>query len=342
MSDPILLRTGKFALTVLSSTAIGTSFKSKYNINCESTEVSYISLPSSFSLNGLSAASWVGKVCLIYDNSSSNSTYAVVGDVTKSYTSIGTVSIKAATNLEYSCNLTHDFSIYVFSDNPPNWNSKDLDSQIQTYGIVLGGLSETVYADNAAGIHLSGESSVKYQDFDPYLITLDRNVGNINYSKVKSKGVIGAIVEAGYLYDMFHVEQSEYRNPNIKKQIEALDSAELPFGLWTITRARSVAEAKKELKELAPLIRTYPPKLGVWLKFNLTKNITINDNIINTYYEEFVNLGLMDQIGLYTSRSDLKQITWKNHQQWYLWLIDHVNSFVDIDQLLTPQFFKLD
>lgn len=202
-------------------------------------------------------------------------------------------------------------------------------------------LISNAYDAAIQGSVISPEALIDIDKFDPYIATIDRNSRNINYTLLKNVGVIGVVAEAGYLYNAVHTKVT-YQNPRLHDQIEQIESAGLPYGLYATTKARSVKEAKEELKELSLIIQTYPPQLGMWLKLSMTSNKTINNSIVDTYYDRFIELGLKDQIGFYATRSQLNHITWAEYQSdWYLWLDDHVTSFVDLNQLLTPQFFDL-
>lgn len=182
-------------------------------------------------------------------------------------------------------------------------------------------------------------SSIDYEAIDPYIVRIDRNTKSVDYSALKRSRVSGVIIEAGVLYDNTHKEIS-YRNPKLDEQAHAASDADVPFALYTDVRARSIAEAKKELYELSFCVRRYPPALGVWLRLNLVKSVSQNNKIIDTYYTELVKLGLKDKIGFYATKKQLKQIDWSKYcDTWYLWWDSHVNEISEIDRLLTPQFF---
>ena len=188
---------------------------------------------------------------------------------------------------------------------------------------------------------LIDKSLINYEALDPYVVTIDRNTESVNYASLKETGVSGVLIEAGRLYDSTHKEQN-YRNPRLDAQAHAASDADVPFGLYTDVRARSVDEAKKELYELSFCVRRYPPALGVWLRLNLVKSRSQNNKIIDTYYTELVKLGLKGKIGFYANESQLSKIDWKKYSEdWYLWLDKHVSKIGDIDQLLTPDFFVL-
>lgn len=204
------------------------------------------------------------------------------------------------------------------------------------------GATTGVNAFTAATTGLIDRSSINYNYLDPYIITINRNSPDINYSRMQDVGVVGVMIEAGYLYDAIHNEVS-YNNPKLKSQVQACVDADIPFALYCDVKARSVAEAKRELYYLSFCIRLYPPALGVWLHLQLVKSVSINNSIIDTYYDELVRLGLKDRIGFYVTKSELDMIDWDKYKDtWYLWWNSHISNVSDINQLLVPQFFVLD
>lgn len=207
--------------------------------------------------------------------------------------------------------------------------------------IVLNG-SFSEYVDPALGVSAAVAELIDPENFNPYMITINRSTGNVNYSALQKIGVVGALVEAGYLYDSAHREQRQYRNPKLHDQMAALQKAKMPAALYAISRAHTTQEAKKEVYELSFWIRRYTPLLGVWLSLSLTKSKSVNNKIVDVYYEEFVRLGLKGQIGFYVTRSQLAQIDWEKYsEEWFLWLISPASSATIADDLLTPQFFVL-
>lgn len=176
---------------------------------------------------------------------------------------------------------------------------------------------------------------------DHYIITIDRRAIGVNYDKLKQIGVVGVAIEAGGLYTSSHVEQS-FRNPNLHKQAYEASDADVPFALYMDARARSKIEANREMDELAFCVRKYPPTLGVWLKLDLTCPKSTNNQIIDTYYDRLVSLGLKDRIGFYVTKPQLQKIDWsKYYDKWYLWWNSHVDSVDEFSQLLHPEFFIL-
>lgn len=201
--------------------------------------------------------------------------------------------------------------------------------------------TETQYANNSAGILLSGQSFIQTDNINPYVIIIDRNVPNVNYAVMRNNKVIGVIIEAGYLYSIAHTEQ-QYQSPRLRSQVLEAINENMPYGFYTTVRSRSVTEAKRELYELSLIIRTYRPILGVWLQIQFTQGINTNNSIMDEYYRQLVDMGLKDQIGVYATRSQLSKISWDNYcEDFFLILNDHVSTMSDIDQLLTPRFFDL-
>ena len=185
------------------------------------------------------------------------------------------------------------------------------------------------------------KDQIDYEYLDPYIITINRSTGTLDYSGLKEYGVVGVLIEAGKLYDDVH-QEVYFRNPKLEEQCEAASTQDLPFGLYMDCRARSVQEAERELYQLAFCIREYPPALGMWFHLQLIMSTETNNKIVDRYYKEMVRLGLKDRIGFYVTEDELKQITWEDYyEDWYLWLNHHVSDIDHIDQLLTPQFFVI-
>lgn len=197
---------------------------------------------------------------------------------------------------------------------------------------------ETAYSFKYTGSLIS-KDQIDYNYLDPYIITISRNTGKLDYPKLKEYGVIGTLIEAGKLFDDIHQIVS-FRNPKLEEQCQAASQYDIPFGLYMDARARSVQEAEAELYQLSFCIREYPPALGMWFHLQLIMSTSTNNKIVDRYYDEMVRVGLKDRIGFYVTPDELKQISWKDYyDKWYLWVVDHVDDLTDIDQLLTPQFF---
>lgn len=181
-----------------------------------------------------------------------------------------------------------------------------------------------------------------YTEIRSYMITLDRTSKNVDYDALRGIGVIGVLIEAGYLFDKSHVEVQSFRSPALEVQALAAQQGDMPYGLWTYVRARSIAEANQELKWLRIYIQKFTPALGVWLKLDMAAPKAINDMIIGRYKELLEASGLKGKMGFYVTREQLEQVSWDKWQDDYsLWLIDHVADITDIEKLLDPTFFDL-
>lgn len=181
------------------------------------------------------------------------------------------------------------------------------------------------------------------ENYTPYAITIDRNSPTIDYDAMKEHDVSIVVIEGGYLYDSVHLRQERYKNPNLDNQVKLAVENKVAYGIYVDVRARNVEEAKEELKAMSLVIQRHPPQVGLWLRLFLSNTKSMNNSIIDTYYDYCVErLGLKDQLGLYVTREQLDQIDWDNYyENWYLWLIDPLPTLTDLDQLLTPAFFKL-
>ena len=183
---------------------------------------------------------------------------------------------------------------------------------------------------------------IKTDAITPYIATTAPNVKSADFSRLKAAGVVGVMIYGGGLYDASHIKKSNYRNSSFSSLVKSAKAAGLDYGLYVDVRARSTAEAKEECKQLYFLTVSYPPKLGVWLRLNLVNSKVMNNLILSTYRNELNRAGLSGQYGLYVTRNQLDTISWSNYQEdFLLWLDDHVERIDAIDELLTPQFFKL-
>lgn len=198
--------------------------------------------------------------------------------------------------------------------------------------------SSTSLTPGLSGINLNVE------EFNPYVVTIDRNTKLKDFSSLKNYGVVGGMIEAGYLYDALHKPVKSYNNPNISSQVQAFKDAQLPFGLFATCRAYTTQEARNELKKLELLVRLYSPQLGVWIIFDTTKNTkNVNDNLVTFYRDWLITLGLKKRMGMYLNRSQLNSMNWSKHQEdWLLWYVDHVTSTSSIPELLNPEFFDME
>ena len=203
-------------------------------------------------------------------------------------------------------------------------------------------MPDTAYSNNITGGISVDPSQIDTSKIDEFVLTLNRNSPiDLNYNKLKKIGVIGSVIEGGYLYDSNHNEQV-YRNPNLGEQVKNLSKYNLNFGLYFDVKSKSLDEANKELYHLSLCVRKYSPLMGVWLRLKFNNTKTINHQILDRYYFQLVRLGLKDKVGLYVTKSELDKINWTKYKDtFYLWVNSHLSSVDNINELETPEFFKL-
>lgn len=183
---------------------------------------------------------------------------------------------------------------------------------------------------------------VDYMKLNPYIVTLNRESSNsMQYSQLRSEGVVGVIIEGGYLYDTWHNVVS-FRQPKFKQQLAAVQSCNLDYGFYFTIRSRTLSEAKSEMKEITMLTRAFSCKLGIWLKLEFSsESVSTNNAILDYFQKQLILLGFVAKIGLYIEKSMLEKFTWSRYSDvWLLWIIDHVQSESDIRKILDSNFFR--
>lgn len=186
---------------------------------------------------------------------------------------------------------------------------------------------------------------IDWEKLNPYIITVNRNTGknDINYAQLLNNHIPAVMIEAGRYFTSKHKVAKTFRNPKAYEQAQKCIKNKLEYGFYFIGRARSAAEAEKELYELSFIVRKYPPTLGVWVNVDLTDKKTVNDIVLKTYEKGFLRLGLADKYGIYCGRKFLKKISWDKFQDtWWLWLKDKVSAKKEIQRLIDPKFFDTD
>lgn len=221
--------------------------------------------------------------------------------------------------------------------------NRRLDGNVPIDTMPAGGENGTPEGSSGTTSGSVSSIQVNYEDLNPYIVTLTRKthiIKDTEWDKLKDARVCGALIETGRLYDDSH-RQVDFRNPRLKTHVESLQKAKLPWGLYIEMRAKNTAEADKEIEELQPCVRLYPPELGLWLQCTFTKSVSVNDKILQRYYDELERLGLKNKIGIICTKKDLDLISWeKKWSDYYcLWLVEHVKDTSELEALLTPTFF---
>lgn len=201
-------------------------------------------------------------------------------------------------------------------------------------------MSSTAASSAILGNTVPVESLLDYTQITPYIATFTRRSGTVDADKLKQAGVVGLMIEGGFLYDSSHMKVTNYRNPKLETQVAFALKHNIPYAMYFTTRARNVEEANKELGYLQPCARKYSPTLGVWIQPILGQATVMNNSIIDRYYDILVDLGFKQKVGLYANKGQLSHIGWSARcDKWYLWLNQHVGSTSELHQLLTPEFF---
>ena len=193
------------------------------------------------------------------------------------------------------------------------------------------------------GIRLNLNISLNPTDFHPYIVTFARDA-KVNYKALSDLRVVGAIIEAGYRFDSSGKRTKQFDNPNIETQIESLDKFEIPYGMYTICRAKTTEDAKTEMQYFRYQLYRHPPKWGAWLQLtNLNSLKAVNDKVLEQYNKSLTEFGFSSRMGIMCTRKDLEKISWDKWQdQFYLYLIDHLQDLTSLDNLLDPQLFDID
>jgi len=183
---------------------------------------------------------------------------------------------------------------------------------------------------------------VDYTEYNPYLVTLVRN-SKIDYSKLHDAGVIGGVIEAGYVFEDNRRRTKEFLNPNFTQQADALEEINMPYGLFMYGRAITQKEADEEIFQFSFPIRSRVPQLGVWIYLDLGRNKEINNGIMDRYWKGLVRLGYKDQMGIMATGLQLSYIDWDSYKdKFFLWTLNHVSDLSELDTLLDPTFFDTD
>lgn len=187
------------------------------------------------------------------------------------------------------------------------------------------------------------QNTVSLGAIKPYVAKIDSGLLNVDYQSLKKLGVVGAMFDAGYLFDKLH-NKVKYSLKSLGDQIKESSKAYLPFGLIFTTRATSIQEAANEARQLRSAIFKYSPKLGIWLHLDFrVVDTTLASDIIERFYSSFVDWGLKSRCGIYATKEKAQLIGWPNQCSYMpLWLEGEMApSVVPSDEILTPSFFKL-
>lgn len=225
-------------------------------------------------------------------------------------------------------------------------------------------------------VALRNQSLINVSQIHPYVVTLDPekiNLEELNIQTLYQQGVVGAFIDIGK-----YSKKNHYPVDKIYALIEALhkDLLRFPFGFIirsTATTAfynneqldakaqenttNEVAKSYRQSEDdksadlaireeaywLRFIITKYPPKLGVWLDPSFKAPEKDHEDLVDAWYDFFVDWGLKSKCGLLCTKDQAKVIGWPKQCNYLpLWLSGQFdNSIAPDDELLTPTFFKL-
>lgn len=191
-------------------------------------------------------------------------------------------------------------------------------------------------------IVLNPAEKILKQKFTPYVVTVSKNVKNIDIVGLRNNKVSAVFLHAGELYNQLHINQHKYEAPNLASQMHSVTEYDFPHGLIATVRSRSITEAKEECKWLHLVVEKYPADLGVWLACEFSNIVSVNNQILDVYLDNFKKWGIDTKCGLYITRQQLAKIDWKTYQlYYYLWLVDHSSQIPDLNTIIDPSFFDV-
>jgi len=191
-------------------------------------------------------------------------------------------------------------------------------------------------------IVLNPSEKILKQKFTPYVVTVSKNVKNIDIVGLRNNKVSAVFLYAGELYNQLHINQHKYEAPNLASQMHSVTAYDFPHGLIATVRARSTTEAKEECKWLHLVVEKYPADLGVWLACEFSNIVSVNNQILDVYLDNFKKWGVDTKCGLYINRQQLAKIDWETYQlYYYLWLVDHSSRIPDLNTIIDPSFFDV-
>lgn len=285
------------------------------------------------------AVSWVAKGSTVYFVSVNPVRNSGYGSITNA--KIEDFNQKIRNGLSSNVGYIDTYSVIKHTFNAPD----GLHYDAETYKTIYNTIVAKAAGGNSDGGSFGLALNIDYTKFDPYLVTIDRNTdtAKAGWDSFKSAKVIGALVEAGYLFASYRMKKGTFENPKLSEQMKKLEEIELPFGLFTTCRAKTTVEAKEEMYQFSFPVRRYPPKLGVWLQLELNNSKEINNKVLDRYISDLTRLGFKSKMGIICKKSMLEKIDWDTYQNdFYLWVIDHVKSTDELDQLMDPEFFDMD
>lgn len=122
---------------------------------------------------------------------------------------------------------------------------------------------------------------------------------NVNWDKVKQDGIKFAIIRCGY-----GMNNSSQDDIEFERNIKECERLNIPFGIYLISYANTIAKAKSEAEHVLRLVKGHNASLGLW--YDIEDNKTSGKvskktltNIINTFCNSIKGAGY--KVGIYAS-----------------------------------------
>ena len=232
------------------------------------------------------------------------------------------------------------------------------ETTLEIYDLIISAIRRGSYSSDGSWSYTSGVTllsnsaaiggvpiSIDYTKLNPYVVMIDRTTNtNVNFYQMSENQIVGAILEAGYLYSSPGHNKVKFKQPNFDILKKKIDKSSLEVGYFFTARAITTEEAASEIHELYSVLKNNLGKLGVWVKIEFpSSNRAVNDKILDYYYTALVKYGYIRKLVIYATEENLKKISWDKHKnKWILCLIDHVEDESNLKVLLDPEFFDVD
>lgn len=184
-------------------------------------------------------------------------------------------------------------------------------------------------------------NTVSVQNTHPYVVKITNGALHVDYEMLKGIGVIGVMIDAGQRYDEMHNEV-HYRNEEVYEQADEAIEANLPYGFFYTTHARTELEVKEEAWWFYYVVSKYPPKLGAWIHCQFDTDEEVAAELVDKWYEYLVKWGLKAKCGLYCTHEQAELIGWPRQSTYMnLWLEqDATESAAPDEEMLVPSFYS--
>jgi hypothetical protein len=353
---PVIIRRGKFTLHI--EYGKSTAFQRKFDIPCSSEMIPYIVLPTNFSIGDKRGSDFLGYCALLVNTETNNAQACIIGDV-KGTGAPYLASLRAAWGIgaepDYASkietpNMVGEFIISIFNDFVPEWSPDSrLIDQIEAecsrrLGAVLLELN-----NNARAMALSNNTmnpdNIDHTMIDKYILAFDRNTTNtFDMTKAQVNGITSMMIEAGSITGYDGRNPTSFQNPKLLNQLKLARDNELQYALYIDANAKNIVEAQRDINLLSYVTNKNPPKLGIWLRINLTQSKRVNNDILDEYYRQLVKLGFIGNVGLYCAKNQLDKIDWEEKYSKIFWwcMIRRIGNKEELDTLLHPEFFMFD